>query len=68
MSLSDRNKNLLLEEYFKDICSHFSKLLNELKESCDVWKINLLAKIVFDFSKDYDEYRDIENKKATINS
>ena len=39
----------------KEICSHFSGLINQLKESYDAWKINLVIRIMFHSLKNNDE-------------
>ena len=43
----------------QEICSHFSGLIHQLKESYDAWKVNLVIKIMFHSSKNNDDYRDM---------
>ena len=62
---SDRNKTLLVEEYFNKIRPYLKDIINKLKKS-DTWKIQLTIAINFISSINNNEERLIHSKSVEI--
>ena len=62
---SDRNKKLLVEEYFNKIRPYLKDIINKLKKS-DTWKIQLTIAINFISSINNNEERLVHSKSVEI--
>ena len=62
---SKKDKSISIKNYLDKIIEHLRKMINDKKKSGE-WKIQLIMKMYFIFSKNFNDVRDMYSKSDNV--